>query len=357
MDNFIVISHEPLKTFAASFLKGHGVPADTAALVAESLISANLRGVDSHGIQLLVWYSGQIRAGNVAITESGGVVSEAGSCMVYDGRNGMGQRISTICCDHAIRIARANGIAMVTVRNSTHFGACAWWAQKLAAAGFLGIVMCNSTALVAPWQGRERMLGTNPICLAVPGPETFLLDMATTTVALNKIYKAVLSGDKTIPAGWAMDAYGHPTTDARTAMDGLPMPLGGYKGSGLAVMVEVLCAVLSGGAMLTDVGGIRYTGKEMRSSHLFLAIDVTRFMPMDEFVARMEWLRDTLKSAEPASGFDEVLVAGEPEWRSEKIRRRDGIPVAKGIWDELSKIAGELGVTVPDVAGKPASGH
>lgn len=315
--------------------------------MAESLVAANLRGVDSHGVQLLVWYVEQIRAGNVDLAARGHVASENGACLVYDGENGIGQLISTICCEHAIRLGKAAGIAIVTARNSTHFGACAWWAQKLSAAGLIGIVMCNATPLVAPWQGREKMLGTNPICMSVPGPDTFLLDMATTTVALNRIYKALLSGETSIPAGWAMDSAGHPATDPKTAIQGLPMPLGGYKGSGLAVMVEILCAVLSGGAMLTDVGGIRVTGREMRASHLFLAIDIARFMPMDEFIARMEWLRDTLKSSPPAAGFDEVLVAGEPEWRAEEVRRRDGIPIARGIWDELTKLAESLNVPVP----------
>ena len=349
MDNFIVISRDPLTAFAASLLKSMRVPASTASLVAESLVAANLRGVDSHGVQLLLWYSDQIRAGNVAIEEPGKAASENGACLVYDGHNGIGQLVSSICCGHAIRLAREHGIGMVSARNSTHFGAAAWWAQKISAEGFIGIAMCNSTALVAPWQGRDRMLGTNPICMSVPGPNTFLLDMATTTVALNRIYKAVLSGDKTIPAGWAMDAQGNPTSDPEVAVKGLPMPLGGYKGTGLAVMVEILCAVLSGGAMLTDVGGIHYTGKEMRASHMFLAIDAARFMPLEEFTARMAWVHDTLKSAAPAVGFDEVLVAGEPEWRMEQTRTRDGIPVARGIWDGLTKLAGSLEVAVPVV--------
>ena len=328
-------------------MQASGVPAPTASLVAESLVAANLRGVDSHGVQLLLWYTEQIRAGNVDIHQTGHIASENAACLVYDGQNGIGQLISTICCGHATRLAQSSGIGMVVARNSTHFGAAAWWAQKISSAGFIGIAMCNATALVAPWQGRERMLGTNPICMSVPGPNTFLLDMATTTVALNRIYKAVLSGDKTIPAGWAMDAQGHPTTDPEVAVKGLPMPLGGYKGTGLAVMVEILCAVLSGGAMLTDVGGIHYTGKEMRASHMFLAIDVARFMPIDEFTARMEWLHDTLKSSPPAAGFEEVLVAGEPEWRNEETRRRDGIPIARGIWDQLTNLAATLNVSLP----------
>jgi LDH2 family malate/lactate/ureidoglycolate dehydrogenase len=236
---------------------------------------------------------------------------------------------------------------MVTARNSSHFGASAWWAQKLAASGLIGIVTCNATPLVAAWQGRDKILGTNPICMAVPGPDTFLLDMATTTVALNRIHKAILSGDKEIPPGWAMDAEGNPTSDPQTALEGLPMPLGGYKGTGLALMVEVLCAVLSGGAMMSGVGGLRVKDRPMRVSHFFLAIDPARFLPMDEFQTRMGTMRETVKNSQPAAGFDEVLIAGDPEWRTEAERRRNGIPVARGIWQQLSLLAGTLNVSVP----------
>jgi LDH2 family malate/lactate/ureidoglycolate dehydrogenase len=347
LGNYIVIPHQPLTLFAAKLLEATGLPSDTSTLVAESLVASNLRGVDSHGVHLLLWYTEQLRIGNINLHARGHVASQNGACMIYDGENGIGALISGICCDHAIRIGKSAGIGIVTARNSTHFGACAWWAQKIADAGLIGIVMCNATPLVAPWQGREKMLGTNPICMAVPGPKTFLLDMATTTVALNRIYKSLLSGDASIPAGWAMDADGNPTTDPKIASEGLPMPLGGYKGSGLAVMVEILCAVLSGGAMLTQVGGIREQGRPMSVSHLFLAIDVAKFMPVDEFATRMNWVRETLTHAKPAAGFDEVMIAGDPEWRTEESRRRDGIPIAAGIWHELAALAGDLKVSLP----------
>jgi LDH2 family malate/lactate/ureidoglycolate dehydrogenase len=352
--DFVIIPHHTLAAFGREILEASKVPTSTATLVADSLVASNLRGVDSHGIQLLLWYTDQIKNGNVDLHAPGHVLSETGACMIYDGDHGIGQLVSDVSCDHAIRIARGSGLAMVTVRNSTHFGACAWWARKIAAAGFIGIVMCNATPLVAPWQGRERLLGTNPICMAVPGPDTFLLDMATTTVALNRIYKALISGDKSIPAGWAMDADGNPTTDPQTAADGLPMPLGGYKGYGLAVMVEILCSVLSGGAMLTEVGGIRTQDKLMRASHFFMAIDVARFMPLDEFTARMQWVRDTLTHSQPATGFDEVLIAGVPEWRTEEARRRDGIPVARAIWEQLGILASTLNVTQPSLSARKA---
>src|SRR5260370_715153 len=137
-----------------------------------------------------------------------------------------------------------------------------------------------------------RRMGTNPICVSVPGGEEtpWLLDMATTTVAAGKIFKAMINGQPEIPAGWAMDSEGVPTTDTQIALKGLVMPLGGYKGSGLAMMVEILCAVLGGGAMSTELGGIRIKGKKMRVSQTYIAIDVPRFLPVEEFEERMSRL-------------------------------------------------------------------
>jgi LDH2 family malate/lactate/ureidoglycolate dehydrogenase len=346
-NDYFVIDHRRLAEFGRDILESVQVSREKATLVADSLVAANLRGVDSHGVQLLIWYTQQIQDGNIDITTEGEVVSENGSCMVYDGKFGLGQVVSDACCEHAIRLTKANGMGVVTARNSSHFGASAWWAQKLAAAGLIGIVSCNATPLVAAWQGIDKILGTNPICMAVPGPDSFLLDMATTTVALNRIHKAILSGETSIPDGWAMDKDGNPTNDPKVALEGLPMPLGGYKGTGLALMVEILCAVLSGGAMLTEVGGLRVKNRPMKVSHFFLAIDAARFLPMEQFEARMKMMRDTVKGSRPAAGFDEVLIAGDPEWRSDELRRRDGVPVSHGIWEQLSKLGEGLGVVVP----------
>src|ERR1700683_2091714 len=195
MDDYFVIAHGPLADFARAVLEAAHVPREAAALVADSLVSANLRGVDSHVGQVLIWSVQQIQDGNINVATVGEIASENGSCMVYDGLNGLGQVISNACCDHAIRLARTHGLGMVTARNSSHFGASAWWAQKLAAAGLIGVGTWNAAPRVAAWQGLDKILGTNPICMAVPGPDTFLLDMATTTVALNRIHKAILSGD------------------------------------------------------------------------------------------------------------------------------------------------------------------
>jgi len=169
--------------------------------------------------------------------------------------------------------------------------------------------------------------------------------MATTTVAAGKIYKAMINGRDTIPAGWAMDSEGVPTTSVERALKGgLVSPLGGYKGSGLAMMAEILCAVLSGGAMSTELGGIRIRGRAMRVSQMFLGIDISRFLTPDEFARRMESLIAVVKSTPPAKGYDEVLVAGEPEWRVEAERRANGIPLESGTWKSLTDAASRLGV-------------
>lgn len=341
-------SAQALKDFGSRLLDAVGVPEHKATLIIESLVAANLRGVDSHGMQLLPYYIDQIEIGNVKADADGHVVSESGGCLVFDGELGIGQWIAQTCCDHSIRLARANGVAFVVARDSSHFGAAAWWGQRISSAGLIGIVMCNASPLVAPWQGKDKRFGTNPICMSVPGPNTWLLDMATTTVAMGRLFKAQLSNQTEVPAGWAMDSEGAPTTDTQTALAGLLMPLGGYKGSGLAMMAEILCAVLGGGAMSTELGGIQVRDKPMRTSQCFIAIDVSRLMPLDQFQPRIKTLVDLVKSSAPAKGFNEVLVAGEPEWRSEVRRRKEGIPISAGTWEALTVIAKRHKVSPPN---------
>src|SRR5260370_14674119 len=239
-----------LTHFCEAILEGTGVPRHKAEVAAACLISSNLRGVDSHGIQLLPFYIDQLLASEMDPLTDGAVLSEFGSCLHFDGCNGLGQWVAETCCGHAIRIARANGIGLAIAKESNHFGVAAWWAQKMRDAGQIGIVLCNASPIVPPWQGREGRMGTNPICMSVPGP--WLLDMATTTVAAGKGFKAVLHQQPEIPAGWAFDREGVPPTDTAEAYNGMLMPLGGYKGSGLAMMVEILCGVLGGGAMATQ---------------------------------------------------------------------------------------------------------
>ena len=338
-----------LESFSRAILGAAGMPADRAALVARSLVAANLRAVDSHGVQLIAQYLPHLEAGFFNLATDGKVISETPTTMVYDGDNGVGQWIAAIAADHAIRLASRAGLGMVTVRNSNHIGMAAFWALRMVERGQIGMVFTNATPLVAPWQGRERRLSTNPICMAVPGGErpAWLLDMATTTVAMGKIVGKVHQGEPELPHGWALDTRGRPTTSTEEALAGFLMPLGGYKGYGLAMMVEILCSALSGGRLGSEVGDPRDGNGPVGYSQCFLAIDIERFLPRAEFIQRMDRLIGLMKSAAPADGYDEVLVAGEPEWRAEQERLRHGIPIEEGVWSKLLAAAERLGVPAP----------
>lgn len=352
-ENFFVIEHKALEDFAARLLQGAGVAPHRAALVASNLIFGNLRGVDSHGMQLLPYYVDQLSSGLIDGGQDGEPLEQSGATMLYNAANGLGAVTSDICCAHAIRLAKEYGIAFVVVRDANHFGAAAYWGRRISADGLIGFAFCNASPIVPPFQAKDPRLGTNPICMSVPGPAetSWLLDMATTTVAANRIFKAYHNKQEEIPAGWAMDKEGRPTTNTVEAFQGLVMPLGGYKGTGLAVMVEILCAVLGGGAMSTEVGGLRVKDRPMAVSHSFLAIDPARFLPAGDFAGRMDKLTDYLHNAAPGAGFDEVLIAGEPEARHEKERAQKGIPLGPGEWQRLLDWAAKLAVRPPAPMG------
>jgi LDH2 family malate/lactate/ureidoglycolate dehydrogenase len=353
-ESSICISADSLSRFILAVSHAMGLSPRAARLMADSLVSANLRGVDSHGVHLLPHYVAQLKAGNISVKAEGRRVWESGGCLHFDGQNGIGQIIASRCCAEAVRLAYEHGLGMVVARNSNHFGAAAFWGQRLSNSGMIGIVMCNASPTVPPWQGKQGRVGTNPLCISVPssGEGAWLLDMSTTTVALNKILRVVAEGESQLPTGWALDAEGVPTRDPATALKGLLMPLGGYKGSGLGMLVEILCGVLSGGAISSDVGGLYILDRPMRVSQMFLAIDVTRFMPLERFQSRMESLIRKVKSAAPAQGYDEVLVAGDPERRSQEQRRTEGIPIGSKLWGRLRELADELGIERPRADGE-----
>ncbi len=346
-----IFFRDQLERFACDLMAAAGASIETAALIAASLVAANLRGVDSHGVRLLPAYLGQLRAGDMDGRARGRVLRESGACLLFDAENGIGQAAAAQCCDHAVRLSKALGLGLVVARNSNHFGAAAYWGGRIAEAGQIGIVLCNASRLVAPWQGSEARMGTNPICIAAPGP--FLLDMSTTTVAANRIFDAAARNLESIPLDWALNSSGTPTSDPHQAIKGLLLPLGGmaagHKGSGLAAAVEILGAVLGGGAMAGEVGSMRDRGRPVGVSQTFLSIDVQRFMPLAEFQSRLDRFVSDLKSASPAAGFDEVLAAGEPEQRKEEQRLKTGIPIPEEVWGTLAKLGSELGVPLVPV--------
>lgn len=324
-----------LVEYCSRLLEAAGLDWSEANFTAHSLVAANLRGVDSHGVALLRYYLDQLTAGDMDAHARPTVLHHSGCTALVDGHNAVGQLVARYCCDQTIALAMEHGCGVVSARHSNHFGAAAFWVQRLTAAGFIGLVFCNASPVVAPWQGKQGRLGTNPICFGVPGASPFLLDMATTTVAANKIFNAYTAGQTEVPPGWALDSDGVPTTQVEAAYRGLLNPLGGYKGSGLAVMVEMLCGVLSGGAMASALGGIRFRGKPVDVSQFYLALDPKCFLDPGEYETRAAALTRELKATPPATGYTEVLVAGEPELRTEAERRAQGIPLAADTWQML----------------------
>jgi len=206
--------------------------------------------------------------------------------------------------------------------------------------------MTNTEPLVIPYGGAGAALGTNPIAFAAPTPTgVFNLDMATSQVAMNKVFNARTEG-RAIPEGWGVDERGEPTTDPNAAVFGVP--LGGYKGYGLALMVEVLCGVLAGAGVRGGVGNLYSGGEERQNSgHFHLALDPERTVGRDAFAGVLGGLLDELRAIPPAPGFDEVLVAGDPEDRARAERERTGIPIAPALWVRLCELSDELGVSVP----------
>jgi L-2-hydroxycarboxylate dehydrogenase (NAD+) len=307
--------------------------------------------VDSHGIGMLPTYQRWHRRGWIVPTAEPKVVRDEGTTAVVDGQQAFGHYTATVAMELAIAKARAYGVGFVTCRNSNHYGAAANYSMMALTHDMIGLSLTNSGPAVVPTYGRQAMLGTNPISLAAPaGREVpFVLDMATSTVAIGKLSIALRWG-KPIPAGWALDDEGQPTTDPTVAYEsrlltplGATRELGGHKGYGLAVMVDILSGVLAGAAF-ADVRRRDPDPVRPDIGHFFGAIDIRRFRDLVEFKADMDELLAALKASPKAEGQDRIYVAGEPEWECEQRRQREGIPVAPGLVEQLRAVAIEAAV-------------
>jgi LDH2 family malate/lactate/ureidoglycolate dehydrogenase len=315
--------------------------------VAETLVWTSLRGVDSHGIARVPVYCERLRGGVLNTRPRPSVARRDGAVALVDGDHGPGQVAAVFATDLSIELAREHGAGVVSVRHSGHYGAAAFYAMRAAEAGMVAMSMTNTEPFVIPYGGAEPALGTNPICLAAPsaGGHIFNVDMATSQVAVNRIFNARDEG-REIPDNWGVDERGEPTTDPAAVRSAVP--LGGYKGYGLAVLVEVLCGVLPGAGVRQGVGELYSGGGERQNTgHFHLAIDPERTVGRDRFATVLGGMLDDLRASPPAPGFDEVLVAGDPEDRARTVRERGGVPIAPALWASLNRLSEDLGVPVP----------
>lgn len=336
----IIITERRARDWAEEVLSKVGVTGQYAHYVSDALVHSNLRGVDTHGLVRLTAYAGRMQHTETAPVQ---ILNDEETTCVVDAGYQLGPVGASIGMEKAIEKARAHGVGLAVVRNSNHCGTAAYYALKAAAAGMLGISMTNASPRIAPWGSVEAIIGNNPWSIALPGAEfPVVLDMANTVVANGKIRTCMREG-KPLPDGWAMDKFGNPTNDPVAAQDGLLMPIGGYKGVGIAVMVDILCSVLSQGAFSRAVGRIDDVYHPTGACHFFLAADISRLLPPEAEKARMAEYAAMFKGVRLKEGTAEVFLPGEIEWRTEQTRRRDGIPLSEKTVAELNALADQVG--------------
>ncbi len=333
--------------FVAAILAAVGVPAHAGRLVAEGLVAADGEEIESHGVMLLPMYVDRIAAGSVAPAAAGRVVSERNGAVVIDGENGLGQVTSALAVELAVARAREHALGAVAVRNAFHFGTAGRWAAEIARAGCIGMVLSNTRPLMPAPGGAERLVGNNPIAVAVPGQgEPIVLDLATSASAMGKIRLADARGEK-LPEGWASDAHGVPTTDPAAAIKGMLLPAAGPKGFGLAVMIDFLCGGLSSGGMgervmpLYGDAAVPYD-----CAHFFLAIDVGAFRPQEDFATAVGGFAQRVRTSRAAAGAGAVMMPGDPALRA-AARNGATCQIAAVTAVALRKLAERLKVDVP----------
>ena len=340
------VQADRLKQIGQSLMQAAGASEEEAETVARYCVQANLVGHDSHGVIAIPTYINRIKMGHIVPGAEWEIVQESPASTVVDGNWGFGFVVTEKLMKLTIEKARTSNVAAATVFRQSHIGRAGAYPLLAAEAGMIGLITADSgrsPKAVVPFGGREKRLGTNPISIAVPsdldGP--IYLDMSTAAVSVGKVNVTAAKGDP-IPPGWVIDKDGNPTTDPNALKaGGALMPLGGsqgYKGTGLAAMVEILCGLLTGLGYGIDPEGRHNDG-------CFLAVfNVEAFRPLAEFKAEVADFAHYLKDTQPSEGSPGVFYPGELEHIREQERRRDGIAIEDSTWDKLQALAGEYGL-------------
>ena len=330
------VNEGSLRRWAVALLRSWGYASDDAQFIADSLVDANLRGVDSHGVLRLPAYAARIER-ELVDPVARPLVTTSGAVVTVDANRAAGQIAARAAVDGLTDSSRQYGVATGIVRGSAHFGAAGYYARLLASRGKVAFVVSNSEPIVVPYGGRSALLGTNPLAFAAPTAGAPLsLDMATSTTAMGKVMVA-LARHEPIPADWGVDKDGLVTTDPADVV--ALLPVGGPKGYGLGMLVEVLGGVLSGAAIAANLGNM-YTDfdRPQNVGHWMLALDIEAFMPVATFQQRMADLVGMVRAAPAQDEARPVLVPGEPEQMTYEARKQEGIPIAEDTLVELSSL-------------------
>jgi LDH2 family malate/lactate/ureidoglycolate dehydrogenase len=320
-------------------------PAD-ADTVTQSLVWADLRGVDTHGLARIPAYVDRFRKKLVTSQPDLKVESRLPFAATLDGDNAIGAVIAKRAMDEALARAASVGIGVVVARRSNHFGAAGYWARFAVPQNCIGICVSPASKSLAPFGSKAPLFGTNPFAVAVPAGQhaPWVMDFATSVAARGHIRLAVRAGEP-IPEGWALDKDGYPTTDAKKALEGVMLPFAGPKGSALSMLADILGGVLSGAAFAGDILDMNTDFSAPQGlGHFFLAMKIDAFMPPATFAARMEEMIARIKALPPAPGVAEVMYPGEPEAKTARDRERNGVPLSSVTRTALAKLANELGI-------------
>jgi len=336
-----------LREVSVQILKGLNATQDEAELVADCLVRAEMRGIDTHGVYFLKLLSDRIDAHMIHIPTPLKVIREDNTTAILDGGNGLGQVAAHRAMRMSIQKARNFGVGITLVRNTNHIGILAFYTPMAAEEGMVGIVMSNSAPSMSPWGGAKPFLGTNPISIAIPGGEegAVVLDMSSSVVARGKIRRAQRMKER-IPLGWALDDTGTPTTDPVVALKGSLLPIGGPKGYGLALMIDVLAGLLSGSQYGPEVKTFHQPLGPTGIGVFTMAIDIERFMPLHQFRSLMTSYAGSIKKIKKAKGVSRIYLPGEIESEREKKSVTEGIEldltVIKGLDELLEKVKSPL---------------
>ncbi|KAM0345740.1 hypothetical protein ACHAPU_006093 [Fusarium lateritium] len=341
----IPVAASDARRFIQDVLKGNGIPTENASIIARCLVAADLRGVDTHGINRIPSYMERLRQGVLNASAEPIVTQITPAVAQVDGQNGFGFVAAQKGMAAAVESARIFGIGMASVKHSNHFGMSAWIVQQALDADMMSLVFTNSSPALPAYGGKSQLLGVSPIACGAPGKgpmENFILDMAPSVAARGKIYKAKRRGEK-IPLDWALDAEGRPTDDPEAALGGVMLPMGGPKGSALSIMMDVFSGVLSGSAFAGNVTGPYDPSKPADVGHFLVAIKPDLFMSLDEFRERIQYLYERVVGSEKAAGVDRIYFPGEIEQLNQKEREQNGIPLVQAEIDALNAEAEKVG--------------
>ncbi len=340
-----------ITAFICDSLRKVGLSDQDAARTAELMVAADLAGADAHGVFRLPHYVRRIKAGGINPHPNITVKKTAPATAMVDGDNGMGHLVMARVATTAIDLAKDSGVAWVGARRSNHAGAAGVYAEMTLAHDMVGIYSVVANANHMPmWGGAENLLGTNPIAFAIPAGEEppVVLDIATTVVSYGTVKSYRLQG-KPMPEGWMIDAKtGAPLTDPARSAEGLLLPIGGYKGAGLALVLGLLAGPLNGAAFGRDVIDFNYNDTDAcDTGHFFIALDVSRFIPVSDFKREVDRQLRELRQSQRLPGVEAIRLPGEQRAERQRDRKQNGIPIAAEVVAMLDKLAAELGVQPP----------